>query len=206
MIVHCPSCSTRYRHQAVPESLLASAQCSECDEVFPLDTPRRRYVIVPTTGGERTRIGMDHPGLAEKIRQDGAEHSTSAVLNRATHMTPLVEEQTSASGIEIAQVDAAVETDIASAGPTEGAEPWTPASELEGQARTEPSPDGPVPSRKVAAHTEILVALAPACAGSGLAYYLAGGAAGSPWVPLALGGAVGLLVGWGCLRWMRRAD
>jgi hypothetical protein len=63
-----------------------------------------------------------------------------------------------------------------------------------------------VRSRRRAYPVEALVAVAPACAGAGLAYYLAGGAAGTPWVSLILGGALGLVVGWGCLRWMRREN
>jgi len=47
MIVSCPSCHTRYRHDPGPVIKAATAECSHCEETFPLAEPRRTYVLMP---------------------------------------------------------------------------------------------------------------------------------------------------------------
>ena len=43
MIVSCPACATHYHH--VDEGSVITARCSQCDEAFPLEGQKRRYVV-----------------------------------------------------------------------------------------------------------------------------------------------------------------
>lgn len=70
MIVACPCCSTRYRHPEPAVVAGALAQCSRCDETFPLMEPRRAYLVLPVPGlSERVPrpVGMDDPQLAARL-------------------------------------------------------------------------------------------------------------------------------------------
>ena len=62
---------------------------------------------------------------------------------------------------------------------------------------------GARPGRKL---LEGMVALLPCGLGAGLAYHLAGPRGQDPITWAALGGAVGLLMGWACLLWITRGD
>lgn len=57
MIVACPSCSTRYRHESAgaPPSVLA--ECSRCEEQFPVRQARRSYVLLPP-GSSAARVAV----------------------------------------------------------------------------------------------------------------------------------------------------
>ena len=66
MIVLCPSCNTRYRHDHVELAAEATAECSRCDERFPMQESRRTYVLVPRHRPPAS-IGMDDPLLAPRI-------------------------------------------------------------------------------------------------------------------------------------------
>ena len=62
----------------------------------------------------------------------------------------------------------------------------------------------PVPPRS--ALLEFLIAVVPPSTGASLAYYFAGREQLDPVAWSALGGAVGFLLGWGSLLWIRRKD
>ncbi len=53
---------------------------------------------------------------------------------------------------------------------------------------------------------DLVLAIVPSAAGAAVAYHLAGQNQVDPITWTALGGAAGLLLGWGCLLWIRRAD
>jgi hypothetical protein len=66
----------------------------------------------------------------------------------------------------------------------------------------QPVDGSPRPSRR----RETLAAVIPAIIGGAVSYYVAGQQGGDPLAWTSLGGAAGLLLGWGCLLWMRRED
>jgi predicted Zn finger-like uncharacterized protein len=160
MIVVCPSCSTRYRHGAAAEAVAAAtAECSRCDERFPLAPARRPYVI----------RGQQPAGVPPRI----------AAL---------------AAGPVPGVADEAFAID-----PPAGPEHEQPAVATPAEAARRTAPGS-------SAVTEALVAVLPAVAGAGLAYDLAGRQHQDPVTWAALGGAVGLLLGWACLLWIARKD
>ncbi len=70
MIVLCPSCHNRYRHDF--QAAAQVAHCAACDERFEPVPPKRTYVLVPggsvpETGSPPAAIGMDDPLLAGKL-------------------------------------------------------------------------------------------------------------------------------------------
>ncbi len=168
MIVACPSCHTRYRHGASCADGHPTAQCSRCDEQFPLTEVRRTYVLLP--GGAvtpRVKIGMDDPSLAEKIAAGASGQAAESTL------PPSVERVAAQSEFEA----------ISAEDPTTSVVTEAP---------------GPI--------AEFLVAVVPTGACAGIAYYFAAQQQLDPISLTALGGAAGLLLGWGCLLWIRRKN
>lgn len=71
LIVACPSCRRRYRHEFQPERA-PMAHCAACDERFEPAPPRRQYVLVPggaLPGPARVPApaGMDDPLLEQQL-------------------------------------------------------------------------------------------------------------------------------------------
>lgn len=69
MIVACPSCRRRYRHEF---QLAQLAHCGACDERFEPAPPRRQYVLVPggpipAAGRIPAAAGLDDPLLGETV-------------------------------------------------------------------------------------------------------------------------------------------
>ena len=73
MIVCCPGCRVQYSHPG-PEDPARTAQCSRCDERFPLMGARPAYVVLPSRDqlARVTPAGMDDPMLAAQIRGGAA--------------------------------------------------------------------------------------------------------------------------------------
>ena len=46
MILSCPACATRYRHEGLPVG--SPARCGQCDRVFPVP-PGRAYFVETMT-------------------------------------------------------------------------------------------------------------------------------------------------------------
>ena len=72
MIISCPSCNTRYRFPKSAAPTVKHAQCSRCDERFPLasvstyrveESPEAASPMPPVAPG--LKIGMDDPTLAD---------------------------------------------------------------------------------------------------------------------------------------------
>jgi len=159
MIVACPSCQRRYRHDFVVAAAPPTARCSACDERFPLDRPKRSYRLVLPVRQSPSGDLMPPPPIA----------------------APPLEQQVSAEipvGIEM---------------PT--------ASPVAIDTLVEPGPASPL-----RAFGESLVALVPSGLGATLAYHFSGPLGQDPITWAALGGAVGLLLGWACLLWITHGD
>lgn len=156
MIVRCPACSTSYRHDPAVVAAVSLAECSRCDERFPLRPARRSYVIVEANG------------VAASVRPAA----------RAVDLPPRGLERPSILGLET----------------TERGE-----SQQMGESQAPATP-----SRS--ALSEFLIAIVPPCIGASLAYHLAQRGQLDPVAWSALGGALGFLLGWGCLLWIRRND
>ena len=71
MIVTCPSCCRRYRHDFQADAAQV-AHCAACDQRFEPVAAKRTYVLVPggavpEFGSPPTAIGMDNPLLAGQL-------------------------------------------------------------------------------------------------------------------------------------------
>lgn len=161
MIVQCPSCHTRYRHDAEAfEAILA--ECGNCEETVPLVATKRRYALLsPQT---TCRVVEDRAVL-----EPAASEAVSPVAGR---------------------VDEA---------------PDTLPESIESVEKPESS-GRPARERPDSGPADLGIALAPSAIGAVLAYYLAGQQNQDPVTWAALGGAMGLLLGWACLLWIRRND
>ena len=49
MILSCPACATRYRHEGLPVG--SPARCGQCDRVFPVPPGRAYFVETMTVRG-----------------------------------------------------------------------------------------------------------------------------------------------------------
>lgn len=65
MIVSCPGCETHYSHAAVGSNKVG--RCSQCDERFPLRTPKRRYRVVSGAGPEDPLLAAGLDSTSEQI-------------------------------------------------------------------------------------------------------------------------------------------
>jgi len=185
MIVVCPSCNRRYRHEMERPAAASVAHCSECDERFPLAPPKRTYVLAdagtaPEPALPPFPVDRDLPPIADA---PGPTADDLTIPLEATPASPAEVEFPRVGGTDPEPAPAA------DAVPTESAAPGSPR-----------------PSAGRRALVESLVALVPCGIGAGLAYHLAGPAGQDPVTWAALGGAVGLLVGWACLLWITRED
>jgi hypothetical protein len=168
MIVACPSCHQRYRHEFDDGAAVTPAHCSGCDERFPLRRPKATYRVFAETLA--TAAVTDEPPIAPAPA--GPEKAATPVAEEAFELEMPV-------GEEIP-----VETVV---------QPEEPQS-------------APAPPRVTATQSlvESLAAVAPTAGGAWIAYYFAGLLGRDPIAGAALGGALGLLLGWACLLWITR--
>jgi hypothetical protein len=143
---------------------------------------------------------MDDPTLAARLRDSWppAAESTTTTTTAAPRRDWVEEELGEVAPAPVASVAAerlATSPDAAPVADDAGVL-------LEEPGIVPPTVHDTEPRRFVA----VLVTVLPAIYGAGLAYYLAGeyGRGHSTW-PI-IGAAIGLLVGWGCLEWVRRKD
>jgi hypothetical protein len=196
MIVVCPSCQRRYRHDFESDAAAPTAHCSACDERFRLTLPKRTYVLA--AGGEtstapRFPIGMGVPAASASLQETGADDGRVIVDD-----LPVSTDAETVSGIEI-ELPAADDLEPAE----EVAEPAAEAAQLASEASTDARPRA---ARRRGSILEPLVAFLPGGIGAGMAYHFAGPWDQDPVVWAALGGAIGLLLGWACLLWITRGD
>lgn len=178
MIVVCPSCQQRYRHDFDAAQMAPVAHCSACDERFELPRPKRAYVLASATAGP---AAARHPVMPD--RRPSTPASTGGAM----------------AGTEDARrldIDLPPDRDGTTAAepsvPTGGPEPAEPKEAKAGRRRS--------------VVLESLVALFPCGVGAGVAYHFAGPLGQDPITWAALGGATGLLLGWACLLWITRGD
>jgi len=165
MIVVCPSCRQRYRHEIPIEAEPPLAHCSGCDERFELTPPKRSYVLAQMLEAPVSSIEIDLPEvdpstLAPEVTSQALQPGTAAVVTEPVESMPV------------------------------------PVAEDKPTSLTS----------RPGALAESLVALVPCGVGAAIAYYLAGLQGQDPVTWAALGGAVGLLLGWACLLWITRGD
>jgi hypothetical protein len=200
MIVVCPCCQRRYRHEFEGDRASPVAHCSACDQRFPLALPKRTYVLAE--GGEtptapRFPLGMGAPAPSGSTRANAAEDGRVIAADLSVS-TP-------------AETVSSVEIELPTADDPAGAEAVTGTATEISQIGPEASPDQAADARPRAARrggslVESVVALFPCGIGAGMAYHFAGPWDQDPITWAALGGAIGLLLGWACLLWITRGD
>jgi hypothetical protein len=199
VIANCPSCGTHYKHE--PPRLKVRARCGRCDTA--LDLSRLRpYRIAPA--GLPTRedvrrakahlpIGLDHPALATTIARNVARPAT---LDSPARPADIWDDQDPLPPIPEMTLRGAFESSVP---------PVTEAEILAG-ADDEPYDDDvqprlilEAPSRpEGGAATFVLWVATGAIAGTGASWT----AGGTTTTGLAAGTVLGVLAGWGWLRWM----
>lgn len=200
MIVVCPCCQRRYRHDFDGDRSAPMAHCSACDERFPLAAPKRTYVLAvgsETPMAPRFPLGLDASAASATPGATGADDGRVIAddLSVSTH----------------AETVSSVEIELPAAGdppPTEDAiETAAEVSQVEPAASAEEATEArPRAVRRGGSILEGLVAFLPGGLGAAMAYHFAGPWDQDPVVWGALGGAIGLLLGWACLLWITRGD
>ena len=172
MIVACPSCQKRYRHEFDDDRAVTPAHCSGCDERFPLARPKATYRVYAESLAVAP-AAEPQPAATPGLAPGGAEAAQPAADVAFELEMPIGEE-------------IPVETVVLPA---------------------EPQPAA-TPPRLTATQSlvESLVAVTPTAAGAWMAYHFAGLMGRDPIIGAALGGALGLLLGWACLLWITRRD
>jgi hypothetical protein len=171
MIVACPSCQQRYRHDFVVAAVPPTARCSACDERFPLDRKKHSYRLV-------------QPDLHSPLRDVMPPVPPAPTTPEAQPSDPAFD-----LGLEVpAGSPVAIDTVV---------DPDAVQAEVETRSRRVSS---------LRSLGESLVALVPCGVGAVLAYHFSGPLGQDPITWAALGGAVGLLLGWACLLWITRGD
>jgi hypothetical protein len=206
MIVVCPSCQQRYRHDHEAGATPAQAHCSACDERFALDRPKRAYRVV-----DAGSPAAAHPGVGSDDPLTGAPPVT-------IDLPPTAQDATGPDGVgadvprEPDGTEAIAPPPAATAPTAETTVPEAvalPAATIAADEATVPEAiPGPAEKAPPRRETlpEILVALFPCGLGAAMAYHLAGPRGQDPITWAALGGAIGLLLGWACLLWITRGD
>jgi hypothetical protein len=175
VIVKCPSCGTRYRHD--PSIVAECGRCSRCDERVPLVAAGRSYVLsLATPAGPEPMMAAAGQGIgiASSLPKADADRLTDVVTGELR--TP--DSPPKAAGDEEARP-----LDLL----------------LESSSEAEARPPRRRPFR------EILVAILLAGLGVLPAYYLSLEQGLDPTTWMAVGGGIGLFLGWICIRWMRRS-
>jgi hypothetical protein len=205
VILSCPTCSTRYRHEALPVG--SPARCSQCDRVFPVPPSRSYFVQALSTAAHPVAMAA----LAGATSSAGArpiliDDWTPPPPPPAEVAPPPPEEESSfelQTARPYARSSRGQRSDDLGQGPGTAAAAVAPPpaavsrdrrwSRREG--RTED--DGPAPARSAPAVYLTWLVLGSG-SGMALAYVLGGPLA--TWT--ATGAVSGLAAGWGWLRWM----
>ena len=175
MIVKCPSCGTRYHHD--PSIAAECGRCGRCDERVPLVAAGRSYVLsLATPAGSAPMMAAGGQGIGIASSLPKAD---------ADRLTDVVtgEVRTPSNPPEAVGDEAARPLDLL----------------LEG------SSDAAAAAPRRRPFREMLVAILLAGLGVLPAYYLAQEQGLDPTTWMAVGGGIGLFLGWICIRWMRRS-
>jgi hypothetical protein len=205
MIVSCPSCGTRYKHQSAEGTTAAAGRCSHCDDMVPLVVAGRPYLILPP--GEKSRagmqIGMDDPRLAEQLSRtalDGSvEQGSSAISYRIADGT---QGGTPMKGNRAARFSGA-----------NGSAPaifdkrrlgLLPSMRRKKQSRTDLKRGGAEVEQPRNRALEVTVTGVLMVVGAATAYFSAVEHGLQPLTWIVAGGGLGLFMAWICLRWTRQ--
>lgn len=83
MVVLCPACRTRYRYHAGDDALARMAQCSRCEQTFPLEPARRSYVLRSAAEpGELAWAGAADGGRPSLALEGGIDPAMEATGER----------------------------------------------------------------------------------------------------------------------------
>ena len=184
VIANCPSCGTHFKHEA--PVLAARARCGRCDSTLPL-TRLARYRIVMTErpplsrGQLRRPIGLVDPSLAATITRNVAQPTSAPA---ATAQLWDVEEPLPPIP-EMQHADA-----FAAPMPHEGDGDMLSGAEA-------PDVAGAWNRDSGGATTFALWVATGAIAGTGASWTVGG----TTFAGLAAGAALGVLAGWGWMRW-----
>jgi hypothetical protein len=213
MIISCPSCNTRYRFPASAAPTVKHAQCSRCDERFPLASVSTYRIeqsrqaappMPPASPG--LKIGMDCPTLADQVAGSllgGDGTSAGAMTYRVdadppADTPPPVDDPAATLALPSLELDSEPPAPMMS--PAAEREPADADASMEVSPSVSESHGRPL--------RDLLVALLAASLGAASGYY------GPPYLApylqadivtwTAAGSAVGLLTGWVLIRWMAR--
>jgi hypothetical protein len=205
MIVSCPSCGTRYKHQAAADVAAAAGRCSQCDDMVPLVVAGRPYLILPAGSGEQTgmRIGMDDPRLAEQLSRTaldaGSEESPAALSYRIADDPAGIPSESSARGRRFSGANGSAPAIF------EKRRSWLRSSKTRKRSKAlgaEPGDNSSVSPRSRALELAIMGVLT--VVGAATAYFSAAEYGLHPPTWIAAGGGLGLFMAWICLRWTRQ--
>jgi len=213
MILSCPSCGTRYRHQAAPAELARQARCSQCDHRFPLGEAPRTYLLLPSraTAGASLgapvgamRIGMDDPSLAPQLGATvlDADGAAPAAMGYTSVAEPSAADLSPAEADPLLHgADGHTQTGLAAEAREVGS--TAPGETTAGAGRTDSAHTAadPAGTRLVHPVREFLISMMLAAAGTAAGYYGSVELGFDPyrWAPA--GTAVGLLLGLVWVRW-----
>jgi hypothetical protein len=190
VILSCPTCATRYRHEALPVG--SPARCGQCDRVFPVPPSRSYFVEAVAPAGHRLvaaaagGVSLAHPLAVERPAAPAPVLPRRVPLPAPNDTVARDEASLDPLGLRLSGTDRdLVQGGFASHGPVERRNP--PA---------EPRPASA--NALVSVATAILVgAAAGAFAGIVLQLVL-----GGPWRAwLTAGATCGVLAAWGWRRW-----
>ncbi len=213
MIVSCHGCGTRFHHRMPPGAAPdceATGRCSVCHGSVPLVPAKKPYVLVQADL-RRVAIGYDDPGLAQEVHRTGRGPIDESALRAFRSKAPVPGDLAGPSPDPLGLGSAPADADAFDAPEADRPfEAGAAADAAAGEADADPRQAGPGAVARLG--TVLLPALGLAAAGYHGAPYVepfladlplgaAGAWAGSVWVPTALGGLIGLGVGWILLRW-----
>lgn len=183
VIVKCPSCGTRYRHD--PSVTAACGRCSRCDVQVPLVAAGRGYVmrLAHSVNAEPMMATAGHGpgmGIASALPRSDAERLTEVVTGEMRTPNRAVD---AVGDDEANEAQAGRPLDL-----------LLDDSESVGQARSKRNP-----------LRETLLTILLASLGVMTAYYISQEQGLEPTTWMAVGGGAGLFFSWICIRWMRRS-
>jgi len=183
VIVNCPACQTRFRYANEGTAALVGL-CSQCDESVPMQPMKRQYIILRGEGSgaeRRVAIGMDDPSLAPRLQAAQSRVAATATSEDegAFDLPPF---------------------------PIEGADPFglggdgAPTAQ---QAEAAPAPVA-APREASAGPDGGLIAILLGATGLAAGYHGALWQQAEPLTGAAIGGVIGLSLGWAWIRWVNR--
>lgn len=204
MIVVCPSCRTRYRHEFDREAEESVAHCGGCDERFSLSEPKAPYRIM-TPGLAAAVACADVRAVSDVACTSEVEIEIEVPADAPLDLAPIEQQATFEQPAPTEPTESWGPPPEPLVDPAAGAQAELPA-EADGYAEAVPDEAAPVAPTRGGSLGEAALALVPSGLGAVVAYHAAGRLGQDPVTWASLGGAIGLLLGWACLLWITRGD